>query len=169
MTTTQKNIAFTLLLIALLFVGCGHAPKGAGPKFVYSPPEVGISKIYHYRVEKLAGNAAYYHLFMNGDYVTFIGNGGYYIQNLPSGKYTYATKRQSTGIGVMVITYVGKEAENQKEKTEQALTLIVEQNKNYYLRWTWTFSGAAEVEQIEEDVALKELEGLQKFETKPKG
>ncbi len=166
--TTLRNIAFTFLIV-IFIVGCGHAPKGTGPKFTYSVPGAGMAKVYHYRVEKLAGNGIYYYLFMNGDFVTIIGNGGYYIQDLLPGEYIYATTKQVTGVGIIAITYVTKEIDNKMASAKQALTLNVEPNKSYYLRWSYTLSGAAEVEQVEEPVALKEIEGLKRFEYKSNG
>jgi len=159
----SKNKKAIYVLFLFLFVGCGTAPKGIGPIFKYSPPNESTSYVYHYRLNKVAGNGLYYYLFMNGELVTLIGNGGYFTQNLLPGEYKYAVKDQVTALPGMPITYLTSEIDNKKAKIKHVLDLVAKPNKSYYFRWNYGFG---KVEQIEENIALKELEGLKRFELK---
>jgi len=146
------------IVIALLIAGCGMAPKGTGPLFSYNPPITEKANVYHYRSASAVGGGQLFLLYMNKEFVTIIGNGGYYPQNLLPGDYEYAIKREVR----MPIGLIGVAIDNARAKAKSVLEFTAEPNKSYYFRWNAAKSEP--VESVEEDIALIELEGLKQFE-----
>ena len=96
---------------------------------------------------------------MNDEFVTLIGNGGYYTQDLFPGDYEYAVRREVR----MPLSIIGTAIDNARAKTESVFKFTAEPNKSYYFRWNANKSDP--VERMVEDIALKELEGLKQFES----
>ena len=155
----KKIIFFVCVLAIFIVTGCATAPKGTGPVFLLNPAPEGMSTVYHYRVEKGCGGAAAYTLISNDQAVTIIGNGGYYIQHLKPGSYEFKKLLQQHG-GPFLFD---KAIDNALAKAQPAYNLITEPNRNYYLRWNACFEKNA-IEEVSEEIALRELEGLKAFE-----
>jgi len=155
----KRAIKLICFCIVLLIVGCGMAPKGTGPIFKFSAPDAGKAAVYHYRLEKASGGGQFYYLFMNKDFVSIIGNGGYYIQLVLPGEYEYAVKSEVR----MPVGLIGVAIDNARAKVKNVYKFSAKPNESYYFRWSCAF-GDNVVEKVEESIALKELEGLKKFE-----
>lgn len=146
------------IVIVLLIMGCGMAPKGTGPLFSHYPPTEERANVYHYRLTSAVGSGQFFHLFMDNKFVTIIGNGGYYPQNISPGDHEYAIRKEIR----MLIGIIPNAIQNASEKSKNVLKFTAEPNKSYYFRWN--VKKNIPVERVEEDIALKELEGLKQFE-----
>jgi Protein of unknown function (DUF2846) len=155
----MKKLSLSVIVVVFfVIIGCGYAPKGKGPIFSSSEITPEKAKVIHYRVPSIVGNGAYYKLYMNDEFVTGIGNGGYYDQDLSPGDYEFSTLSE-------IRAYIGiidNAISNMMAEKEHQLSLKVEPNKVYYLRWNATESYC--VEEVDEVKAIEELRDLQKFE-----
>ena len=120
-----------------------------------------MGTVYHYRLESVYGGARSYALYSNGEFVTRIGNGGYYAQYLKPGKHEYKEIDRANAMGV---NFIGTSINNSTAKAKHVYTLTVAPNEVYFLRW----SHQGEVEIMQEEIALRELEGLKEFSPKEK-
>lgn len=155
-------IRLVYVSFAFILISCGSAPKGTGPVFQLDSSEDGKSKVYHYRLDKIAGNGLYYYLYMDNKFISQIGNGGYFIQDLAPGKYKYSVKNQVTAIPFMLPTHITSEIDNKRAKIKEIMTINVESGRSYYFRWNYGFG---KVESVDEKTALKELNGMRQFES----
>lgn len=154
----KKLSLSAIAIVFFVLIGCGYAPKGKGPIFSSSSIRPDKAKVIHYRVPRIVGNGAYYKLYMNDVFITGIGNGGYYDQDLSPGEYEFSTLSESRAyIGI-----IENAISNMLADKEHQLSLKVESNKTYYLRWNATES--YRVEEVDEDEALEELKELKKFD-----
>ena len=149
-------ILFYYFLIAIN--GCGFAPMGKGPIFTNSAPSSEKAKVVHYRIRRTIGNGAYFLLYMNDQFVTGIGNGGYYEQELTPGEYTcYIRFQNYTPVFALVAAI-----DNARAVKLHEFTFNAKSGEIYYFRWN--AAGKPFVDKVEEQVALKELNGLRKFQ-----
>ena len=155
----KKIVLLICFCMALQFAGCGMAPKGTGPVFTISSPQENHSMIYHYRINKTSGSGQFYYLFMNNSFVSIIGNGGYYSHQMPPGEYVLAVKSEIR----MPIGLIGQAIDNARAKVRNVYKFTAEPNSSYFFRYSCAL-GDEIVEQVEEKTALRELEGLKRFE-----
>ncbi len=154
----MKRVSIILALFTLIMIsGCGFAPKGKGPLFSITPQVPGAAKVYHYRLQRTVGNGGYYKLYMNEKFVTGIGNGGYFEQNIMPGKYDFAIESESRMFSIAAA--IG----NSMDIIEHQFTLNAEPDKTYYYRWNVT-DWDHRFEEVEEKIALEEMRGLKMFE-----
>jgi hypothetical protein len=149
-----------VVFVFFIIVGCGTAPKGKGPVFSLNPAQDGMSTVYHYRIERGCGGGAAYTLISNGEVVAIIGNGGYFTQHLKPGMYEYEKILQQHG-GPFLL---GKAIDNAIAKAKPAYTITTESNETYFLRWDACFAKKI-IEEVPQEIALKELKGLKAFES----
>jgi hypothetical protein len=154
----EKLFKMVFILIVLMAVGCGFAPKGTGPIFTHSPPSPEKARVYHYRLKRLMGNGLLYYLYMDGKFAGLIGNGGYDTQEIPAGEHEYSVVNEIR----MVVGMDAAAIANAMAKAEKVITFTAEPNKTYYFRWNATEWFRAE--EVDEEIAIKELEGLKQFE-----
>ena len=150
---------YAIVCVFILIAGCGTAPKGKGPVFSQSPSPHDMSTVIHYRIQRGCGSGAAYTLILNDEPITVIGNGGYYIQHLKPGTYEFKKLLQQHG-GPFLLD---KAIDNALAKAQPAYNLLTEPNRNYYLRWNACFEKNA-IEEVSEEIALRQLEGLKAFE-----
>jgi len=155
----KKIFSMLCFFMALQLLGCGMAPKGTGPVFMFSSPDENNAIVYHYRIQRSSGSGQFYYLFMNNDFVSIIGNGGYYSHKVPPGEYVLAVKSEVR----MPMELIGQAIDNARAKVRDVYKFTAEPNSSYFFRYSCAL-GDEVVEQVEKDVALKELEGLQRFE-----
>jgi len=147
-----------VLIVVILLIIAGCAPKGIGPAFnAYDVSEnSGFAKVCHYRVERFIGSGAFCFLYCNDEKITQIGNGGYLIQTLEPGFYEFEKRdRYDSGLILIILSFIG----NVTAQVEPVYSLEVEANKNYYFRW----EPPGEIEEVQESIALEELKGLKQF------
>lgn len=150
-----------LLFSIIIFYLSGCAPLGTGPAFSLKPPPQDKTVVYHYRVNRFTGSALSFLLFSNNEYVTQIGNGGYYPQVVESGFYEYKHLRRHHNFGLAVII---DQIDNALAKVKSAHTLNVEAGRLYFIRWDIKFGGKLAAQAVSKETALKELYGLQRFD-----
>lgn len=96
---------------------------------------------------------------MNDDFVSIIGNGGYYSHQIQPGEYVLAVKSEVR----MPIGLIGQAIDNARAKVRNVYKFTAEPNSSYYFRYSCAL-GDEIVAQVDREIALKELEGLKRFE-----
>lgn len=145
-----------LLLIAATLYGC--AVKGTGPLFAFEEPKAGKAIVFHYRIPRGAGSAAQYDVLSNGTPLTTIGNGGFFKQLIEPDYIVYKTRFQQHSGAFMII---GHSIDNALANFKEAYRFDAEAGKVYYLRWG--LGVIPKIEQIPEEEALPQLNGLRSF------
>ena len=143
-------------LMMLFISGC--AVKGTGPLFAFEEPKAGKAIVFHYRIPRGAGSAAQYDVLSNGTPLTTIGNGGFFKQLIEPGHIVYETKFQQHSGAFMII---GHSIDNALANFKEAYRFDAEAGKVYYLRWG--LGVIPKIEQIPEEEALQQLNGLRSF------
>ena len=155
----MKNVKLIVIFaLSLAIFGCGFAPKGKGPIFASAPPAPQKAKVVHYRIHRIIGNGAYFLLYMDDELVTGIGNGGYYDQELSPGLYKYCIRFQN----YTPVFALAAAIDNVRAVKLHEFMFDAKPGEIYYFRWN--AAGKPYVDRVSEEVALKELNGLHKFE-----
>lgn len=154
----MKKASLASALIVVIFFGCGHSPMGSGPVFTMERPVDGKAKIVHYRIGGPILGGIFYHLYTDGRIVAKIGNGGYFVQELPPGEYNYSV-RQDVALQMGVNT---ADVAAMREKVWDVMKVNAEPGKTYFYKWNVTEKYRAET--VEESVALQEIKGLPLFQ-----
>lgn len=153
----MKKTGIICILIFLFNCSCGFSPRGKGQTFLPEMPTKGMAKVIHYRVGSVILGGIFYDLYMDGRIVTFIGNGGFFSQELVPGEYDYSVKEDVYAqMGFDISEYASMRA-----KVWNVLKVKLEADKTYYFKWNVTES--YKVEEIDAKIALNELEGLKRF------